>query len=52
MSRCFRYAFGAEWDRGSHNKSGPQLFDNVGYFGSGGRDRTYDKLINSQLLYP
>ena len=22
-----------------------------GFFGSGGRDRTYDQLINSQLLY-
>jgi hypothetical protein len=22
-----------------------------GIFGSGGRDRTYDQLINSQLLY-
>ena len=25
-------------------------FSNI-YFGSGGRDRTYDQLINSQLLY-
>ncbi len=23
----------------------------LGIFGSGGRDRTYDQLINSQLLY-
>ncbi len=23
----------------------------VWFFGSGGRDRTYDQLINSQLLY-
>jgi hypothetical protein len=33
-------------------------YDNIGYhiglfifFGSDGRDRTYDQLINSQLLY-
>jgi len=23
----------------------------VAFYGSGGRDRTYDQLINSQLLY-
>ena len=27
------------------------LFVLFGVFGSGGRDRTYDQLINSQLLY-
>ena len=27
------------------------IMDGSGIFGSGGRDRTYDQLINSQLLY-
>ena len=27
------------------------LTDFIGFIGSGGRDRTYDQLINSQLLY-
>ena len=27
------------------------LIDHIRYFGSGGRIRTYDQLINSQLLY-
>ena len=28
-----------------------ELSNIIGVFGSGGRDRTYDQLINSQLLY-
>ncbi len=28
-----------------------KLLKYLGNFGSGGRDRTYDQLINSQLLY-
>ena len=37
---------GSDSGRGSTNE-----IDHLGDFGSGGRDRTYDQLINSQLLY-
>ncbi len=36
-----------EKTRLSGSLSNPRLWD----YGSGGRDRTYDQLINSQLLY-
>jgi hypothetical protein len=32
-------------------RDGRKLIAFLGIFGSGGRDRTYDQLINSQLLY-
>ena len=32
-------------------KKTTKLLNLVAFFGSGGRDRTYDQLINSQLLY-
>ncbi len=37
---------GSDSGRGSTNE-----INHLGDFGSGGRDRTYDQLINSQLLY-
>ena len=33
------------------NQKNPQVKDLRAFYGSGGRDRTYDQLINSQLLY-
>ena len=40
------FTCGSDSGRGSTNE-----IDHLGDFGSGGRDRTYDQLINSQLLY-
>ncbi len=35
----------------SKAKKATKLLSLVAFYGSGGRDRTYDQLINSQLLY-
>ena len=37
--------------RQNYPTSGRSVLSKFGKFGSGGRDRTYDQLINSQLLY-
>ena len=37
--------------KSSRLSSTAYFFEVTGFFGSGGRDRTYDQLINSQLLY-
>ena len=46
----------AEWCKGCKTMKatvtgGLLHVEPIGIFGSGGRDRTYDQLINSQLLY-
>jgi hypothetical protein len=38
--------FGVEFRPGGHQKA-PKVLTLRAYFGSGGRDRTYDQLINS-----
>ena len=48
---CLPSAYSCQTPQVPPLRDGWQLLALLGIFGSGGRDRTYDQLINSQLLY-